>query len=1055
MRWTASARRSPVPASGGEAVLTYRTGVRTGLAAGRAMAAHLSEPTLDPERMRLAAYYGGMSVAVDGATPAILRSDLNSRLARLLGLDPARPPTEDELAHLLSGARADGAPIDGKRLYKFTDRASIAYLDCTLSADKSVSLAMAFAATDAERAMIVCAHREAVAATMRAIEGEIARARKGKAGSGGYDAGSMMWLEFVHYTSRPTIEIVKCDLVTGCDYTETVTVKTAGDPQLHSHVMIPNVVMTSSGKIGGLFLQRLSGRVHEYGAIYQAYLAKNLRALGIPIKLDPVTGAACIIAVPETVREAFSKRTAGGLAAARARAVEAGLDWDTIEPNHRIILVKGATQGDKKAPKKDDLGNWKAWRTEAAALGWRPESFVEPRHPIVSRDGDARLAHAAEVAAGLLDGALTRKAVIEASTIRTMAARGLVEAGIDDAAEVAAVVDRLVFGGVLQGGTRTTLLPVPGRDQDGAVLRYSTALHLQDESEAIALARAAAADTSDALPSAAIDSAVARSGLDLTGPHGAQQLRAMDALAGGGRLSVVTGAAGSGKTATLQPLVDAWTERGRPVFGVALAWRQASDLTATGIPGERVSALAPFLASADRGDVTLTPETVVVIDEIGLVGTRALLDLLRLQVRFGFRLALLGDPLQASSIDAGPTVDLLRHALGDEAVASITSTVRQSTAAERALTTAVREGHVGEVIDAKRNNGTAVLATGTPEQVAATIADRWQAMRAAAPGQSISISAPTNAECRLIATAIREKRRDAGEIIGSEVEIDATDNSKSKYKIKIAIGDKIRLYRRTNAHCDDGKRGIIGVNGSILTVISFDKSGIRLKNKNGRIGNVAWNTFRDEQGQIMLSYGDVITIDSAQGLTSDFHIAAFPTGTASIDAARAYVALSRHRHAVTTIIADAPVRRAIKNRRPLGDNRPITENMVWDQLSKDFTRRAVETTATIALAAAEKTKSSANMALRIGCHHMEKLPEDSSKGFRRRLHCMRTKNLISKIADQLQNLVHRSSVVVASFEKLSMEENADRTLAPVSGPVFVSRPMRRSGIYRNAAPRLR
>ena len=33
---------------------------------------------------------------------------------------------------------------------------------------------------------------------------------------------------------------------------------------------VPNVVLTKSGRVGGPDLQRLEGRVHEWGALYQA-----------------------------------------------------------------------------------------------------------------------------------------------------------------------------------------------------------------------------------------------------------------------------------------------------------------------------------------------------------------------------------------------------------------------------------------------------------------------------------------------------------------------------------------------------------------------------------------------------------------------------------------------------------------------------------------------------------------------------------------------------------------------------------------------------------------
>ena len=58
-------------------------------------------------------------------------------------------------------------------------------MDLTFSAPKSVSIAWAFAPTDAERAIILQAHRDAIASTMREVERLIGRARKGQGGRGG------------------------------------------------------------------------------------------------------------------------------------------------------------------------------------------------------------------------------------------------------------------------------------------------------------------------------------------------------------------------------------------------------------------------------------------------------------------------------------------------------------------------------------------------------------------------------------------------------------------------------------------------------------------------------------------------------------------------------------------------------------------------------------------------------------------------------------------------------------------------------------------------------
>jgi ATP-dependent exoDNAse (exonuclease V) alpha subunit len=46
----------------------------------------------------------------------------------------------------------------------------------------------------------------------------------------------------------------------------------------------------------------------------------------------------------------------------------------------------------------------------------------------------------------------------------------------------------------------------------------------------------------------------------------------------------------------------------------------------------------------------------VVVDEVGLLGTRQMLDLLRLQQRTGMQIVMVGDRKQCQSIEAGPVI---------------------------------------------------------------------------------------------------------------------------------------------------------------------------------------------------------------------------------------------------------------------------------------------------------------------------------------------------------------------------------------------------------------
>jgi hypothetical protein len=1017
-------------------VLTYRTGAAGSASGAMAMAAHLLEVTVSPTHAALAAYYehsvGPKSADIDGfaQTVARVRPDLNPAFGRLIGLDPERTPTAQEIAHVLAGFRADGAPIPGKQLQKaarslaselgldparaptaaevdrilvglradngesipqdrvallrcrflalfgideaggsleipaalanvragqrgdgaplrlspFLDsigapRARIGFTDLTFAADKSVSVAWALARTEAERALILSAHRAAVASTLSEVERDLGKARKGKSGRGGSDQGHIGWITFEHFTARPTVEIAAVNPTTGEAYTELATVRTAGDPHLHSHVAVPHCVLVdalepvSRGRVGSLDLSRLQGRVHELGGLYQAYIASNLRALGVDVALDAATGAARISAVPDRVRAAFSKRTMKGEVAARAYAEAAGLDWDSLDAARRIGLLKTGTQGDPRAAKRDDLGDFEHWRAEAQALDWRPERFVNLDAPSTPMEPLERLAAAYHAAMPFLERELLGRAVLDGAVLRVAAVRGLVAAGIESATDVDDVVKMFATRGAIQDGRQTTLLPNIVRDRFGReTTRFTTALHATREEQVIALARLAAADRSAALTIEEINAASAASPLDFATDHGRLQKAAMTALGTGGRLGLVIGVAGAGKSAMLAPLAACWRGQGRAVYGTAVAWRQAQDLTGADIPGENCFALAALLARARAGALSLNASTVVVIDEISLVSTRQLLEILEIRAKFNFTLIGIGDPMQAQSVEAGGVIDLLRRAVAPDAIPSIEKSVRQIAASERRLAGLFRDGRAGEALDFLRESGRARLAPGSYDDAVDATARLWQErMHAnrADPTFSVIVMAPTNADARAISAAIRVLRRASGDLGDDRVCIDAADQSGRFFELPLAIGDRVRLFDRVNAS-GTGGRGLLGVNGSVLTVEGIGADGLVLRNAAGRAGLVRWDTIREtETKRIRLTYGDCATIDASQGATATEAILAAPAGVGGMDAGRAYVAASRHRRSFAVVIGEAAIRRDVAARRSLGDIRPINAGDLW------------------------------------------------------------------------------------------------------------------------------
>lgn len=953
--------------------------------------------------------------------PSKQRQGMSPSLAEELGLDPERLPTAEEVERILRGRRADGAPLaeereavlrrrflglygvsgqdeptpeahthmcegrraDGTALDAFQFRKKIgklkrdlAYIDITISAPKSLSLAFALALTEAERAIYAQVHRRTLAETMGQIERLLGQARRGKAGRKGADAGRIAWFAFDHYTARPTTEEEKGAVRPAAASVAQPSI--TGDPQLHTHVIIPNIVLTDDRHVGGLDLNALNGRVKELGALYQAILARELRAAGVAVELDADTKMARLTAVPQTLCDAFSKRTRKGELAARALARERDLDWDQLHPDEQVRMMKQAVQ-DRRGARSDDLGDRATWQAEAAALGWEPHSLIDPDLP-PPPDRGTRLERAYAVARDLLEKPLEQQTVTELTQLRIAAARGLIAAGIDTAADIDVLTDLIRARGLRQNGVQVALLPGTVRGRYGEAVAFTTSLHVDQETEFMMLAGAAAAERSGALSAAAIAAGVARferaRGISFrAGAHGQSQRAAMDRLGGGGALALVIGVAGSGKSTLLAPLVDAWHAEGRTVYGGALAWRQGKALIDAGIPDDNCKALDALLRDAQAGELTLGPDSVVVLDELGLVGVRELLKLLRLRARHDFRIVAVGDERQCASISAGPTIELLRQSLGNDAIPEILSTVRQREEQERETTGLFRQGRAAEAMTRKRADGTARLVEGDEETFAAAIADLWEKRRAANPHDpnfSLTVSAPTNAAAHALALAIRARRRARGELTGKDWEVKTEDLSGRKYELSVTAGDRVRLHALTNGRHDDGGRGPIGFNGSIVTVCELDPVGLRLRNDRGKEAWVAWDTLRDpKSGCIRLTYGDVMTVHMAQGITSDEHIAAFPGGTAGVDAFLAYTAASRHRHQTHMLFAAAPERRRIRKRRPIGDALPIDEEEIWSDIAAALVRAPEQTTAHAFLARARAVRAEAKQALPVVLRPME------------------------------------------------------------------------------------
>ena len=925
---------------------------------GKLIRAYMTENTPEPEPGadlepgaradpggRLTAYYTGR----DGR--ASWGPGIGQNVADALGIDPCKAPTNLELDRLFETKRGD----TGERWETASRPREISAYDLTISPHKSVSLAAEFAQSPAEAAAVREAIRRANDDTMGYVAREIGWARKGEGGKDGADPGEVAWASFFHHTARPTLQVK--DGQSGVTYLAEVPL--SGDPQDHIHNSMFNMVATESGRVGSLDTKRLQNRVHEFGAYFQARLAMRLREMGVRTEYDAKEEAFVLPAIPQAAVDLFSKGRKQTEQNAKAFAKSQGLDWAGLTAERKFGILSAAAVAERRS-KNDGSTEKQGWHDQADGIGWKHTTVLEGAAAPALTEAE-RFDQAYRFAARHIADEFHTAAVIDHDKLRTWATRGMIQTGISGPEDIDQVVRLLEERGITLRGERVSLIVGEMADQkllaqEGKVstkVRVTNTAQVRIEADLAVRAQTAAQDKAGALSVAAINAAIGASGLDFDREpeHGAAQKAAIYSLGTGGRLSFITGVAGSGKTTLLKPLVAAWhadtrtDESGREVLGIATAWRQADALKDTGI--KRTFALDPFLRGMEDGSITLSSNSVLVVDEVSQIGPRPFLKLLEHQARQGFTIKGLGDREQVQSIEAGDTIEIMRRSLPVEAMPELVTTVRQigrddeETRRLREIAGLFRDGNAAQALEMKREDGTVRMIGGDQDEVVAHIADlymqRRDVLKASGSKRGVTISALTNQDAADISQAVRERMKTRGELGDDERIHKAVDQRGETYDMPIATGDKVRLFRKTWSRIQGTRGGHIGSNGDIVEVVGQTPEGLRLRDKDGRVADVTWTALGDaETGRLLLGFGHTLTIDSAQGITSDEHINALPRGTAGITAFKSYVAESRHVSQSWTIISEAATFEAVRRTRALGDRELILSEHLWERVSKDM-----------------------------------------------------------------------------------------------------------------------
>lgn len=786
-----------------------------------------------------------------GEGPVMVAPNMDTRWQELTGLTPGQAPTDKQVEHFMSAEGADGTPL-------LPPNVEFAGYDVTFSAAKEVSAHWAAETDPAKRAVYERNHRESVRDAMQWFEQQIAWTRRGK-GSTEQVAGTVAWMGFQHYSSRPTLDLGGSPDMPLKDRLGLST-KIPGDPGLHTHIFLKNSVLCEDGHIGAIDTMRMNGIIHELGAIYHARMAARMSDAGIEVAHDRHGIAAAVADTPTAVVDLLSKRGEEVRNSAQAYAKSLGEDWATLPASRRQALAAEAA-AITRAGKLDGKLNFDHWRSEIERIGVTLDSAVGTS-PVADRSDEARaerLAAAAEAAALTLGKAFETDAVLTESAARTHCARALIPLGGGDVEDIAAVWATIQQHGVVLREERTPLIIGV---EDGRS-KITTQAQLDLDQEVVEHVRRASADKSNAITRPEIDQAIAELQAEaaLKGQKFQltdEQMTALYHLATEGQITVAIGVAGAGKTTLLQPLVRALNNRTKAgnehtVIGIATAWRQADALTGTGIPAggddekpsadsdirrgkrggqprdrrqremleagraavqgleeagldkRRIFATAALLNAYERGKLKVDGRTTIIIDELSQLGVRDAVRLMRMQKETGCRIPGIGDKLQCQSVEAGDIMALIDRAIPGQ-VPEIVTSQRQWRERDKLIAKLFRDGKAGEALTMKREDGTARLVAGGGEETFKAAGEMWREMRdrcraesALNPGKApwtFGMSAPSNVEARLASQAIRQVRRAEGEITGDDRNIECIDRTGETYDLQLAVGDRVRLFDR-------------------------------------------------------------------------------------------------------------------------------------------------------------------------------------------------------------------------------------------------------------------
>jgi conjugative relaxase-like TrwC/TraI family protein len=681
--------------------------------------------------------------------------------ATALGLEGA--VGDEALRMVLKGA----SPNSGRKLVEPRKGERVPGFDLTFLAPKSVALLHELGSKETSN-KAVSAHDAAVAAALGYLERQASGARRGKGGRIAIPSKGFIGAAFRHRTSR------------------------AGDPLLHTHVLVANLIKGDDGRWGALDAQHLYRHAKTAGYLYQAHLRSELtRQLGVG--WAPVSkGAADIDGIPRAAVVAFSKRRLEVEAVVGERAEATGRQREVA------ALVTRQAKDYSVSPQR----LLPEWRARAAEVGLTDDVLSKAlgkyNDRAIDADGHREMERALLSPQGLTSqqSSFTRREVLQGFCARLPHGGGVSD--IEDMAD-----SFLASSEVLNLSAADEHPEAFARNE----VRYTTSEMLGLERHVVDRAVGRRNDDVGIADPVAVRSTLA------SRPTLFDDQRSMVAriTTSGSGVEIVVGKAGAGKTFALDAAREAWKASGYEVVGCTLAARAARELEAgSGIPSYTIAGLLRDIENPRAGG--LPNNSILVVDEAGMVGTRQLDRLLNHAERAGAKAVLVGDDRQLPEIEAGGAFRGIKNRLS---AIELSEVRRQPYGWERDVLDLVRDGRAREAVDEYLAHDRVVIGISSEATRQRLIADWWATQNDPEPAVMIAAHRSDVADLNERARAVMAS---AGKLGSQEIQFggvpfaiaDRAMTLKNSSRLGVSNGDRGTILRvdlgrgEIDMHCDNG-----------------------------------------------------------------------------------------------------------------------------------------------------------------------------------------------------------------------------------------------------------